>query len=106
MTVFATALTKGMFMLIDRLDTPIGEMLIVADEEGNQRAVDWRNHEIRMRRYLPTNRRESCRPGQWFIVSCHRVIGTNGSLTRYGGGVERKAWLLKHEAGGGRGPVR
>jgi methylated-DNA-[protein]-cysteine S-methyltransferase len=31
------------------------------------------------------------------IVPCHRVIGANGSLTGYGGGVERKAWLLEHE---------
>ena len=34
------------------------------------------------------------------IVPCHRVIGANGSLTGYGGGVERKAWLLEHERGG------
>jgi methylated-DNA-[protein]-cysteine S-methyltransferase len=33
------------------------------------------------------------------IVPCHRVIGRNGSLTGYGGGLERKAWLLQHEAG-------
>jgi methylated-DNA-[protein]-cysteine S-methyltransferase len=32
------------------------------------------------------------------IVPCHRVIGANGSLTGYGGGLDRKAWLLEHEA--------
>jgi methylated-DNA-[protein]-cysteine S-methyltransferase len=32
------------------------------------------------------------------IVPCHRVIGSNGSLTGYGGGLERKKWLLAHEA--------
>lgn len=32
------------------------------------------------------------------IVPCHRVIGANGKLTGYGGGVQRKKWLLQHEA--------
>jgi methylated-DNA-[protein]-cysteine S-methyltransferase len=31
------------------------------------------------------------------IVPCHRVIGSDGSLTGYGGGLERKRWLLVHE---------
>ena len=31
------------------------------------------------------------------VVPCHRVIGTNGSLTGYGGGLPRKRWLLGHE---------
>ena len=31
------------------------------------------------------------------VVPCHRVIGANASLTGYGGGVERKRWLLQHE---------
>jgi methylated-DNA-[protein]-cysteine S-methyltransferase len=33
------------------------------------------------------------------IVPCHRVIGANGSLTGYGGGLDAKRWLLAHEAG-------
>ena len=33
------------------------------------------------------------------IVPCHRVIGSDGGLTGYGGGLERKQWLLKHEGG-------
>ena len=46
------------------------------------------------------------------MVPCHRVIGANGTLTGYGGGIERKQWLLTHERehagatlpfGGGRG---
>ena len=32
------------------------------------------------------------------IVPCHRVIGSDGSLTGYGGGLPRKRWLLEHEA--------
>jgi methylated-DNA-[protein]-cysteine S-methyltransferase len=31
------------------------------------------------------------------VVPCHRVIGADGSLTGYGGGLERKRWLLAHE---------
>lgn len=31
------------------------------------------------------------------IVPCHRVIGADGSLTGYGGGLDRKTWLLEHE---------
>jgi methylated-DNA-[protein]-cysteine S-methyltransferase len=31
------------------------------------------------------------------LVPCHRVIGADGSLTGYGGGVSRKQWLLAHE---------
>ena len=31
------------------------------------------------------------------VVPCHRVIGSSGALTGYGGGVERKRWLLEHE---------
>lgn len=31
------------------------------------------------------------------IVPCHRVIGADGSLTGYGGGLDRKQWLLEHE---------
>ena len=33
----------------------------------------------------------------WIIVPCHRVIGTDGSLTGYAGGLWRKKWLLEHE---------
>ena len=33
------------------------------------------------------------------IIPCHRVVGSDGSLTGYGGGIWRKEWLLKHEKG-------
>jgi methylated-DNA-[protein]-cysteine S-methyltransferase len=166
-----------MQLLIDRIDTPIGEMLIVADHEGNLRAVDWTDHETRMRRLLGLHYGENgfrLQParnpngltdaiGSYFageltaidilpvetagtpfqrevwralrkiacgatvsyaklaerigrptavravglangsnpvgvVVPCHRVIGSNGSLTGYGGGIERKCWLLEHES--------
>ncbi len=31
------------------------------------------------------------------IIPCHRVVGSNGKLTGYAGGLDRKAWLLSHE---------
>jgi methylated-DNA-[protein]-cysteine S-methyltransferase len=162
---------------LDRIDTPIGEMLIVADHAGNLRAVGWADHETRMRQSLRLHYGESglrleptlnpngltnaiskyfegeltaidtlpvqtsgtpfqrnvwralrnipCgttisyaklaeqigRPAAvravglangsnpiGVVVPCHRVIGSNGSLTGYGGGIERKRWLLKHES--------
>jgi len=165
-----------MQFLIDRIDTPIGEMLIVADHDGNLRAIDWTDHEERMRRLLrlhygetgfrlePARNRNGLTdaicsyfageitaidtlpvktagtPFQrevWsalrtipggstvsyaklagqigrptairavglangsnpvgVVVPCHRVIGSNGSLTGYGGGIQRKRWLLNHE---------
>ncbi|MFL6446442.1 MAG: methylated-DNA--[protein]-cysteine S-methyltransferase [Bryobacteraceae bacterium] len=163
-------------LFIDRMDTPIGELLLVADERGRVRAVDWTDHEQRMLRLLhlhyssnefkiePAHNSHSLKhameayfaddvnaivdlpvetagtPFQrmvWnelrsipvgasvsyrkvaeqigrpmavravglanganpigIVVPCHRVIGSNGSLTGYGGGLERKRWLLDHE---------
>ncbi|WP_199229114.1 methylated-DNA--[protein]-cysteine S-methyltransferase [Caulobacter endophyticus] len=37
------------------------------------------------------------------VVPCHRLVGTDGALTGYGGGIERKAWLLAHEGARPRG---
>jgi methylated-DNA-[protein]-cysteine S-methyltransferase len=34
----------------------------------------------------------------WIIIPCHRVIGSDGSLTGYAGGLNRKQWLLEHES--------
>jgi methylated-DNA-[protein]-cysteine S-methyltransferase len=163
-------------LVMDRLHTPIGEMLILADHDGHLRAVDWVDHETRMRRLLRLHygangfRIERARhpnrltdaisryfvgeleaidilpvqtmgtPFQrnvWralrdipcgttssysqlaqrisrpaavravglangsnpiaVVVPCHRVIGSDGSLTGYGGGIARKRWLLAHE---------
>jgi methylated-DNA-[protein]-cysteine S-methyltransferase len=39
------------------------------------------------------------------IVPCHRVVGSDGTLTGYGGGLDRKAWLLDHEARRGPGQL-
>jgi methylated-DNA-[protein]-cysteine S-methyltransferase len=163
-------------LFIERIDTPIGELLLVADRDKNLRAVDWTEYEFRthrflrlhygkdgykleaasspsdlaaaMRRYfagelgaidhlpvqtagtlfqravwaalreIPRGVTESYgklaqrigRPAAiravglangsnpiGIVVPCHRVIGANGSLTGYGGGMERKRWLLEHE---------
>ena len=169
-------------LLIDRINTPIGKMLIVSDLEGNLRAVDWVEYETRMQRLLRLHygkdgfqlktarnpngladaissyfageltkidtlpvrtagtsfQREVwsalrkipcgatisysklaeriCRPAAvravglangsnpvGVVVPCHRVVGADGSLTGYGGGIERKLWLLRHE--GSAAPV-
>lgn len=163
-------------LLVDRLATPIGELLIVADGHGRLRSIDWTDHEPRMRllldryygrgrytmdaasdpggltkamrayfrgdigviaslavettgspfqssvwralREIPAGRTISYaelaqrigKPtairaaglanGQnpiSIVVPCHRVIGSNGTLTGYGGGLPRKKWLLEHE---------
>ncbi|MGC1631463.1 MAG: methylated-DNA--[protein]-cysteine S-methyltransferase [Gelidibacter sp.] len=34
----------------------------------------------------------------WIVIPCHRVIGSDGSLTGYAGGLYRKQWLLEHES--------
>lgn len=169
-------MTDVLRLLLDRIRTPIGEMLIVADEDGNLRAADWSDHEARMQRLLRLHygehgfRLEPNRNlngladaiGRYFagdlkviddlpvetggtpfqrevwnelrqiqcgktvsyaelaerihrrsavravglangsnpvgvVIPCHRVIGSDGSLTGYGGGIHRKLWLLEHE---------
>lgn len=169
-------MTDVLQLLTDRIRTPIGEMLIIADEDGNLRATDWSDHEARMQRLLRLHYGEhgfqlkshrnpngltdvmasyfagdievidslpvktggtpfqrevwrALRQIQWgttvsyaelaerihrpaavravglangsnpvgVVIPCHRVIGSDGSLTGYGGGIERKRWLLEHE---------
>ncbi|AOW21401.1 methylated-DNA--[protein]-cysteine S-methyltransferase [Urechidicola croceus] len=34
----------------------------------------------------------------WIVIPCHRVVGSDGSLTGYAGGIWRKKWLLEHES--------
>ena len=159
---------------LDRIATPVGEVLLVTDGEGAVRALDFADHEARMTRLLgrhapgatvvegraPETVRRAVEA--WFggdltaldgltvrtggtefqrtvwqalraipagetrtygqlaaaigspkavraaglangqnpvavIVPCHRVIGANGTLTGYAGGLERKRWLLDHE---------
>jgi methylated-DNA-[protein]-cysteine S-methyltransferase len=171
------SLDRLLHLSLDRMGTPLGELLIVTDREGNLRAVDWTDYEVRMRRLLRLHYGEhgftleparnsadvasalaryfagqltaidglpvktggtpfqrtvwqalqeipcgetlsyaalSAKIGQpaavravglangsnpvGIVVPCHRVIGSNGSLTGYGGGMHRKRWLLEHEA--------
>jgi len=163
-----------MRLRLDRRPSPVGGLLIVSDEAGNLRALDFEDYEARMMRLLvrhygapeishgaapvavtrsleayfegdlaapaalaattggtafqravwealraiPAGRTESYgalaarlgKPGASravglangsnpvaIIVPCHRVIGANGSLTGYAGGMTRKTWLLDHE---------
>jgi len=159
---------------LDRLETPIGTALLVTDADGILRALDWEDHEPRMRQLLrlqygalavdharaPDDLRAALSgyfAGEldrlstirwrvagtafqrkvWIalttipagttmsygalagqldmpravravghangsnplsvVVPCHRLIGANGSLVKYGGGLGRKRWLLEHE---------
>ena len=159
---------------LDRLQTPIGMLLLVTDVEGALCALDWEDHEPRMRQLLRLQHgnsmlRDAPAPSElraalsayfagefasldavkwrvagtafqrkvWaalrtipvgtttsygalaarlampqavravghangsnpisIVVPCHRVIGADGSLTGYGGGLHRKRWLLEHE---------
>lgn len=163
-------------LTLDRIATPVGEVLLVTDEDGAVRALDFADYEARMTRLLarhapagvvtagraPATVRHAVEA--WFagdltaldgltvrtsgttfqravwaslrsipagetrtygqlaaaigspravraaglangqnpvavIVPCHRVIGANGTLTGYAGGIERKRWLLDHEQG-------
>ncbi len=174
-------MAKAFQFLADRIKTPIGDLDLVADEDGRLRAVEWTDHadrmhhslrlhygkdgyalktsaqsgglERRLRAYFDgdlaaIDRLQVATGGTEFqksvwkalrtiacgetisyallarrigrptavravghanganpisvVVPCHRVIGTNGSLTGYGGGIERKRWLLAHEQGGRR----
>jgi methylated-DNA-[protein]-cysteine S-methyltransferase len=169
-------MAENLQLLTDRIDTPIGELLIVADLQGKLRALHWTDHENGLRRLLQLQsgkggfQMEPARNphgltgaiGRYFagelnaidtlpvqmagtsfqqevwqalrsipcgttlsyselarqigrssavravglangsnpipiVVPCHRVIGSDGSLTGYGGGLERKRWLLEHE---------
>ncbi len=159
---------------LDRLKTPIGTALLVTDDDGVLRALDWDDYEARMLdllrlHYGAVTLRDGRLPHElrdalsgyfkgdldrldeikwrvagtpfqqkvWHalpkipagttmsygalaaklkvpnamravghangsnpisvVVPCHRLIGANGSLVKYGGGLERKRWLLRHE---------
>ena len=41
----------------------------------------------------------------WLIIPCHRIIGSDGSLTGYAGGLWRKKWLLDFESGNKQGEL-
>jgi methylated-DNA-[protein]-cysteine S-methyltransferase len=58
------------------------EMALRLGNRNLTRAVGGANHRNRL----------------WIVVPCHRVIGADGSLTGYGGGLACKQWLLLHEA--------
>jgi methylated-DNA-[protein]-cysteine S-methyltransferase len=163
-------------LLMDRIGTPLGELFVVADQDGNLRSTAWTDYESYLRPSLELHYgkngftiQSACNPGglteaiaRYFagdlaaidalpvrtagtpfqrevwralreipcgttisyaklarqigrpnavravglangsnpvgiVVPCHRVIGSDGSLTGYGGGIERKRWLLRHE---------
>ncbi|MFC0514051.1 methylated-DNA--[protein]-cysteine S-methyltransferase [Mucilaginibacter angelicae] len=70
------------------LSIPYGKTITYA-QQSNQM-----NNPLAIRAIASANGRNSL----WVVVPCHRVIGSDGSLTGYAGGVWRKKWLLEHEA--------
>lgn len=58
-----------------------GEQAKMIDNPRAVRAIGWANHNNHI----------------VIIIPCHRVIGASGKLVGYGGGIERKIWLLDHE---------
>ena len=85
--------------LFRRVPAPVGTLLLTAADRGLT-GVYFEVH----RHGPPTPEAllpEHDSPGRnplSIIVPCHRVVGTDGSLTGFGGGLERKRWLLGHDA--------
>jgi O6-methylguanine-DNA--protein-cysteine methyltransferase len=90
-------------------DSPLGELLLIGDgrslnglymqaqKYAREVQSDWRSDAKPFREAI--EQLDTYFAGELrTIVPCHRVIGANGSLTGYGGGIERKRWLLAHEA--------
>ncbi len=103
------SLNESLDWLIHRCNTPLGEMLLVTDPQGILRALDyWEDsqHSILadLGRLYGTDRitltsgpLPTLKNPIGIVVPCHRVIGSNGTLTGYAGGIDRKRWLLQHE---------
>src|SRR5580698_4647760 len=66
-------------LLVNRIDTPIGEMVLVADHDGNLRAIDWTDHEPRMHRFL----RLHCGKGGFSLEAVPEIKGLTSALHRY-----------------------
>ena len=97
-----------MQFLLDTVETPVGQLFLVTDEQGALRALDFEDYRARLERLLDKYYRHyqlDPLPGsapepliQALTAYFHRVIGASGKLTGYGGGLWRKHWLLEHEA--------
>src|SRR6266702_282246 len=97
-------------MFVSRLSTPIGELTLIASDTALTGVAfpSWRHRPARARRDTMSEvlgrAKEARAVGAAngknpipIIVPCHRVIGANGDLTGFGGGIERKRWLLQRE---------
>lgn len=80
-TVFQKTVWRALRRLRAGETTSYGALALAIGREGASRAVGLANGSNPVA----------------IIVPCHRVIGANGTLTGYGGGLERKRWLLDHE---------
>jgi O-6-methylguanine DNA methyltransferase len=87
----------------DRLKTPIGAALLVTDAEGFLRALAAK---LGMPKAMRAVGHANGSNPLSVVVPCHRLIGANGSLVKYGSGLMRKRWLLAHEGVDLKGQVR
>lgn len=84
---------------LDTLNTPIGTALIATDDQGRLRILDWEEQQLKLS--AASARAVGLANGAnpiSVVIPCHRLIGADGTLTGYGGGLHRKQWLLQHEA--------
>lgn len=66
-------------LFIDRIETAIGEMILVADRDGNLRAIDWADHEARMQRLLKRHYGED----GFILEPAKNPSGLSDTLSRY-----------------------
>ena len=79
---FQSAVWKALCRIPFGATRTYGEIARAVDRPKAMRAVGLANHDNPIA----------------IVIPCHRIIGANGSLTGYGGGLNRKRWLLEHEA--------
>ena len=92
------------------IKTPLGIATIIGDENGVSVISVADEGEVlkeipailqeavsQLNAYFYGERTANGKNPLWVVVPCHRVIGSDGSLTGYAGGLWRKKWLLEHE---------
>ena len=72
-------MAEPLALLVDRLATPIGELLIVADRAGNLRTIDWTDHEARMKQLLDRHYGK----GRYMLTPKRDPGGLTSAMRRY-----------------------
>src|SRR5256885_6899658 len=82
--------------LIDRVTTPIGELIVVADGDGNLRTIDWTEHEARMKQLLDRQYGK----GGYTLKPARNPVGLSSAMRRYfDGDLKAIEALAVHTAG-------